>query len=183
MERTFDNNQTNIFAKYIWSHCGTTVRHACWLPWFPTKITIHQARVLRGARKKYFVEKNQKILLKFCEKSSGSAIKMAKKFFPDDWEKIAQDELIRSRARLSGFIEAIPDTKEDKDKLIKDVSIREAIFIKNVRANITSQFFQGKSIRAVFCCCARDQPNQEDCKGSTNVLSIKNASQILQGKL
>ena len=60
---------------------------------------------------------------------------MAKKFFPDDWEKIAQDELIRSRARLSGFIEAIPDTKEDKDKLIKDVSIREAIFIKNVRAN------------------------------------------------
>ena len=50
MERTFDNNQTNIFVKYIWSHCGTTVRHACWLPCFPTKITIHQARVLRGAR-------------------------------------------------------------------------------------------------------------------------------------
>ena len=70
---------------------------------------------------------------------------MAKKFFPDDWEKIAQDELIRSRARLSGFIEAIPDTKEDKDKLIKDVSIREAIFIKNVRANTTSQFSRGKA--------------------------------------
>ena len=53
---------------------------------------------------------------------------MAKKFFPDDWETIAQDELIRSRARLSGFIEAIPDTKDDKDKLIKDVSIEKPIF-------------------------------------------------------
>ena len=52
---------------------------------------------------------------------------MAKKLFPDDWEGLPQEELLRSRARLSGFIEAIPDTKDDKDKLIKDVSM-EASF-------------------------------------------------------
>jgi hypothetical protein len=44
---------------------------------------------------------------------------MAKKFFPDDWEKISQEEMIRARARLSGFIESIPG----KDKAIRDVSI------------------------------------------------------------
>ena len=44
---------------------------------------------------------------------------MAKKFFPDDWEKISQEEMIRARAGLSGFIESIPD----KDKAIRDVSI------------------------------------------------------------
>ena len=57
---------------------------------------------------------------------------MAKKFFPDDWEKLPLDELQRSRHRLAGFIEAIPDTKDDKDKLIKDVSI--ASQSSNVRA-------------------------------------------------
>jgi hypothetical protein len=46
--------------------------------------------------------------------------KMAKKFFPDEWEKISAEEMIRARARLSGFIESIPE----KDKAIRDVSIK-----------------------------------------------------------
>ena len=41
---------------------------------------------------------------------------MAQKFFPDDWEKMERDELVRSRSRLLGFMEATPD----KDKLIRD---------------------------------------------------------------
>ena len=45
---------------------------------------------------------------------------MAKKFFPDEWEKISAEEMIRARARLSGFIESIPE----KDKAIRDVSIK-----------------------------------------------------------
>jgi hypothetical protein len=45
--------------------------------------------------------------------------RMATPFFIDDWEKIAKEELDRSRARLSGFIEATTD----KDRLIRDVSI------------------------------------------------------------
>jgi len=45
---------------------------------------------------------------------------MAKKFFPDEWEKISAEEMIRARARLSGFIESIPE----KDKAIQDVSIK-----------------------------------------------------------
>ena len=44
---------------------------------------------------------------------------MAKKFFGDDWECLQKDELLRARARLSGFIEATTD----RDKLIRDVSI------------------------------------------------------------
>ena len=68
MERTFDINQTNIFAKYIRSHCGTTVRHACWLPWFTTKITIHQAEVVRGARKKLFLLRKKKKFKIFWKK-------------------------------------------------------------------------------------------------------------------
>ena len=44
---------------------------------------------------------------------------MAKKFFGDEWEKLPKDELLRARARLSGFIEATTD----KEKLIRDVSI------------------------------------------------------------
>ena len=44
---------------------------------------------------------------------------MAKKFFPEDWEKISHDEMIRARSRLAGFTESIPD----KDKAIKDVSM------------------------------------------------------------
>jgi hypothetical protein len=44
---------------------------------------------------------------------------MAKKFFPDDWEKISSEEMVRSCARLSGFIESIPE----KDKAIHNVSI------------------------------------------------------------
>jgi hypothetical protein len=43
---------------------------------------------------------------------------MAKKFFPDDWEKISKEELSNSRARLSGFIESTTD----KEKTIRDVS-------------------------------------------------------------
>ena len=57
---------------------------------------------------------------------------MAKKFFPDEWEGLPLEELQRSRHRLAGFIESIPDTKDDKDKLIKDVSI--ASQSSNVRA-------------------------------------------------
>ena len=44
--------------------------------------------------------------------------KMAKKFFPDDWEKISKEELSNSRARLSGFIESTTE----KEKTIRDVS-------------------------------------------------------------
>jgi hypothetical protein len=44
---------------------------------------------------------------------------MATPFFIDDWEKITKEELDRSRARLSGFIEATTD----KDRLSQDVSI------------------------------------------------------------
>ena len=44
---------------------------------------------------------------------------MAKKFFPTDWETISQEEMIRARARLSGFIESIPD----KERSIREVSI------------------------------------------------------------
>ena len=50
--------------------------------------------------------------------ASKASKKMAKKFFPKDWETISHEELIRSRARLSGFVESIPD----KDKAIRDVS-------------------------------------------------------------
>ena len=46
---------------------------------------------------------------------------MAKKFFPEDWETIPMEEMIRARSRLSGFIESIPD----KDRAIKDVSIKK----------------------------------------------------------
>ena len=44
---------------------------------------------------------------------------MAKKFFGDEWEALEKEELLRARARLSGFVEAT----SDKDKLIRDVSI------------------------------------------------------------
>ena len=43
---------------------------------------------------------------------------MAKKFFGDEWEGLQPEELLRARARLSGFIEATTD----RDKLIRDVS-------------------------------------------------------------
>jgi hypothetical protein len=43
---------------------------------------------------------------------------MAKKFFPNDWEKILKEELSNSRARLSGFIESTTE----KEKTIRDVS-------------------------------------------------------------
>jgi len=45
-------------------------------------------------------------------------LKMAKKFFPDDWEKISKEELSNARARLSGFIESTTE----KEKTIRDVS-------------------------------------------------------------
>ena len=110
----------------------------------------------RRAQKIIFVTKKEKIQ-NFLEEVSDLNQTMAKKFFPDDWETIAQDELIRSRARLSGFIEAIPDTKDDKDKLIKDVSIEKPIF-RNVRAyqvlcdkNSRASFSEWKHKGCFFC--------------------------------
>ena len=44
---------------------------------------------------------------------------MAKKFFPDEWEKLTKEEMINARARLSGFIESTTE----KEKTIRDVSI------------------------------------------------------------
>ena len=46
--------------------------------------------------------------------------KMAKKKFPDEWEKLTKEEMINARARLSGFIEST----NEKEKTIRDVSIR-----------------------------------------------------------
>ena len=43
---------------------------------------------------------------------------MAKKFFPDEWEKLSKEEMINARARLSGFIEST----NEKEKTIRDVS-------------------------------------------------------------
>ena len=42
---------------------------------------------------------------------------MAKPFFPEDWESISAEELTTARARLAGFIEAVPD----KDKDLREV--------------------------------------------------------------
>ena len=43
---------------------------------------------------------------------------MAKKFFPDDWEKLSKEELLNARCRLSGIIESTTE----KEKTIRDVS-------------------------------------------------------------
>ena len=42
---------------------------------------------------------------------------MATVFFPSTWEALTPEELANSRARLSGFIEAVPE----KDKIIREV--------------------------------------------------------------
>nr|CAH0111816.1 unnamed protein product [Daphnia galeata] len=34
---------------------------------------------------------------------------MAKPFFPQDWETLTAEDLATARARLAGFIEAVPD--------------------------------------------------------------------------
>ena len=51
---------------------------------------------------------------------------MAKKFFPDEWEKLSKEELVNARARLAGFIESTTE----KEKTIRDVSIEG--FIRNL---------------------------------------------------
>ena len=38
-------------------------------------------------------------------------------FFAKDWESLPAEELTNSRARLSGFIESVPD----KDKILREV--------------------------------------------------------------
>ena len=48
---------------------------------------------------------------------------MAKKFFPDEWEKMSKEELVNARCRLSGCIESTTE----KEKTIRDVSIEEII--------------------------------------------------------
>ena len=93
------------------------------LPCSTNKVIIHQAEFVRSALKNIYSTKKIQKAFKLLD----FVYNMAKKFFPDEWETITQDELVRSRARLSGFIEAILDTKDDKDKLIKDVSIRKPI--------------------------------------------------------
>jgi hypothetical protein len=47
---------------------------------------------------------------------------MAKPFFPQDWESLTVEELATARARLAGFIEAVPD----REKIL-----REVIIVKN----------------------------------------------------
>ena len=44
---------------------------------------------------------------------------MATPFFPDKWDTITAEELTTARARLAGFIEAVPD----KDKVLREVRI------------------------------------------------------------
>ena len=68
---------------------------------------------------------------------------MAKKFFPEDWEKINSEEMIRARARLAGFIESIPD----KDKAIRDVSI----IFEESKAVL---FEQSYGLSQPFCTCS-----------------------------
>ena len=45
---------------------------------------------------------------------------MAKKFFPDEWEKLSKEEMINARSRLAGFIESTTE----KEKTIRDVSTK-----------------------------------------------------------
>jgi len=42
---------------------------------------------------------------------------MALPFFPDEWESLLPEELSTARAKLAGFIEAVPD----KEKLLREV--------------------------------------------------------------
>ena len=42
---------------------------------------------------------------------------MAAPFFADDWQTFSKEELASCRAKLAGFIEAIPD----KDKNLREV--------------------------------------------------------------
>jgi hypothetical protein len=44
---------------------------------------------------------------------------MAKPFFPQDWESLTVEELATARARLAGFIEAVPD----REKILREVII------------------------------------------------------------
>ncbi|KAK4004426.1 hypothetical protein OUZ56_006159 [Daphnia magna] len=41
---------------------------------------------------------------------------MAKPFFPQDWESLTVEELATARAKLAGFIEAVPD----REKIIRE---------------------------------------------------------------
>ena len=43
---------------------------------------------------------------------------MASPFFADDWETATPEELVSNRAKLAGFIEAIPDN----EKMLREVS-------------------------------------------------------------
>jgi ubiquinone/menaquinone biosynthesis C-methylase UbiE len=42
---------------------------------------------------------------------------MAKPFFPQDWETLTAEDLATARARLAGFIEAVPD----REKVLREV--------------------------------------------------------------
>lgn len=42
---------------------------------------------------------------------------MATPFFPDDWHALTAEELTTARARLAGFIEAVPD----KERVLREV--------------------------------------------------------------
>ena len=42
---------------------------------------------------------------------------MAKPFFPKDWETLTAEDLATARARLAGFIEAVPD----REKVLREV--------------------------------------------------------------
>ena len=56
---------------------------------------------------------------RFGDSGFDNGTRMAKRFFPEDWEKLSKEELITARARLSGFIESTTE----KEKTIRDVSI------------------------------------------------------------
>ena len=69
---------------------------------------------------------------------------MSKKFFPDDWEKLTQEEMINARARLSGFIESTTE----KEKTIRDVSIQNILY--RVAASLTLIGHKNKLVGTKF---------------------------------
>lgn len=61
---------------------------------------------------------------------------MAKPFFPKDWETLTAEDLATARARLAGFIEAVPD---------REKVLREVTRILNVIRNFKCKSFTWKN--------------------------------------
>jgi hypothetical protein len=78
---------------------GTTVRLACWLPWFPTKITIHQAVFVQNERKK-LSSTNLILYLKLLQEFSG---KMAKMFAAQDRSSLLPKQIKLTTSQFAKF--------------------------------------------------------------------------------